>query len=784
MRPKNPSRLPPPLAAALLLLLAFATAFAEEKQGTATPQQKSEPSVKFEGGNQYDISNLTDTFELRLPVTVKQGVANVTPYLVAVSVGGLRDASLKKFFSLRMEQVAGNVRVMIVTVYVVCREQDGACRDGAGGGEAKEKGPKAVALGQGTYELLIEMQTGQPEPDLVKLSLKLSAATLEVPASLSVRQDAPFWGEPDTTGALLLTEKSGGKTRLTDITVKQVGITGGVDETTTAELQFGAPHDLGPSLTARAPVTLSSAFPLGKTNGRLMITSPQLAQPLTASFEVVTRRPRWVIVAGIIIGLLFSYLVRTWSVRRIALNEARVGARAAAATLAKEMALRPDAEFKRRVKPEQQKLEGITARTTAAEIKKFVDEANAALTGAVQDFEQRRSAALDILDPLKRLTEASSQLPAGLAAPLAESRKVVEEAGRKIEGNDIVGAKKILDDEVSGLGERLGRAVSDWRLETKAFLSALANVAPLLPSDSSAGLTQELATLQLTLSDTIELTDAGATVQKIESMLGALRTARVKVRELVAGTQLLLRSSRASIEKVTPEKAALAGLDVPQPKKVTALIESFDRLAASLAASVEQPKAGAEALPGALNDLKTQWREALLAQVTADAAAQKAAGDLFAANRYVEATEVVARSLPPKRMSDTLLGETETTSALAASRRLKAGGLKVGEILDALAGVGGRDLPGLTVLHTVRERSIPTRLDSLQVPSLGELLLLKWVRFVIAAAIITAAGYLVFMDRTGTLLDLLGIIGWAFGMNVSVDTILDGQEVKKLLKAP
>ena len=111
----------------------------------------------------------------------------------------------------------------------------------------------------------------------------------------------------------------------------------------------------------------------------------------------------------------------------------------------------------------------------------------------------------------------------------------------------------------------------------------------------------------------------------------------------------------------------------------------------------------------------------------------------------------------------------------------KHAGAGVAEIFETLKSVGAMALPGSTIFRTVRETAAP-RLEALQVLSLRELLWLKLLRFVVAAALITAASWPIFADKVGTPLDLVAIIVWSFGVNFSVDTLLDGQGLKNLPK--
>jgi hypothetical protein len=82
---------------------------------------------------------------------------------------------------------------------------------------------------------------------------------------------------------------------------------------------------------------------------------------------------------------------------------------------------------------------------------------------------------------------------------------------------------------------------------------------------------------------------------------------------------------------------------------------------------------------------------------------------------------------------------------------------------------------------TVREKTVPPTVESLRVSSIRELILAKGIRWIIASVGIVIIGYVLFASKfVGTFPDLLAIFVWAFGVDISVDALLDaGKKLKQ-----
>jgi hypothetical protein len=72
-------------------------------------------------------------------------------------------------------------------------------------------------------------------------------------------------------------------------------------------------------------------------------------------------------------------------------------------------------------------------------------------------------------------------------------------------------------------------------------------------------------------------------------------------------------------------------------------------------------------------------------------------------------------------------------------------------------------------------------LEELRANSMRDLFRLKAQRFAIASLVIFGIGYGLFANTfIGTFSELMTIFVWAFGLNISVDTVMDSINVRRI----
>jgi hypothetical protein len=737
----------------------------------------AEPAYVTLAETQYEIHNLADEVTVRLDLMLQPGVAGVEPKLADVALGKRHDQNLLHPFSVEMEKTDDTKLIPTLLVKIKTRE-----------------------LEQGTYNLRIEVRPavgapGQPastlpanarrlaqksdparaaKPQTLKVEIILPAATLQAPSPLVIEQVRPFLFNLDSPEPqnLDLAEASMKKLRLTNVNVRQTYIAGGESKATGERVEFASVAEVTPTKTGSSEITLKGDFPLGTTKGSALITAPQLANPVPLGFEVRARRPRSAIITVIIFGLLAGFATRVWAKRRLELNEARLKAIDAAKTLEAELARRPDQPFNERLREPKERLRTAIQRATVAELNESIAAANVLLKEALADLDARRTTARADLQALKELAGNRAHLPPEVTDAFAVNERLVVEIGRLIEIDDVARAQAAVDDVVSHLGREIGEAVSTWRVNEGAFLEEVAVLAAFLPSSTAAGLGEDVASLNTKLDELPPIGEA-ARPEQVAKLSNSLREARMRIGEL-----LLKIRGRLTISADTLSSQFEQVID-PFPERILRVVEMLTELRQSLVAWADRPETGAQKLHATLVSIKALWRDALLAQIAGAhakvvAETKTAVQALIDQDKYLDASLRVVQYLRDNPSGDQILGEGENVATAAMSPQAV--------VDDSLIALLSRGVAGdRTATHSVHEKTIPPSLDQLRVNTLGEIFLDRAIPFVVAGLIILAIGYSLFADKfVGTFTDLLAVFVWAYGVDISVQAVMEtGKSLKK-----
>jgi hypothetical protein len=736
-----PSRIPILHLAMLFAILCCRAVFAEQPETGI---------VKIEGATQYEITNLEDEFKIRVPLTLQAGVKGVTPSMVSVGLGKRNDDALRQLFKPEMEASATNDSTTAVLLIKASPKQ----------------------LEQGTYTLVINLtSTGTevpPKHQFVKFDISLPEAKLAPFEPVEIEQELYFfdwlkrfcgWLKPGGDPTLPLTEISGHKTRLNDIRINQTEIEVGTNEPTHQVVTFAPVPGIAPTDTARSAISLSGPFPLGKTKGKALITSPQLSAPIPISFEVNAHWWKGFIIPIITLGLILGFVARVWAKQRIELQEARLKALGVLQTLKEEEGRHPDAEFRKPLAKAITTLQAAIKTVTATDaLSNAVKAANDALTTALQDLDKRRSLAQSDLDVMRKLSRLSADLPAEVAAAVNIDTKFLDTVGHDIEVDNVFDAQTALNQRFSDIAAAVSQRIQPWRDRTKSLLDQASGLAGFLDAAFSNDIAQENSNIQATL-DGLQLTiDDPANRQTLQTVLGSVRDVEVRIGGLVNRLIALFNSSMGVLRSQFGANAA----------QFAPLFKSADQLPQLLLDSIKNSDDQLQELQNALTSAKQEWRQVLLNALQANDAATTAqrtsVSSLLDQNQFWQAAQSVTQFLKTHPVEDQVLGEEVDQAAIAQP------------ILVLGSSPAFTDLTPEVVatFTTVREKTVPPTVESLTVRTMRELFLAKAVRWAIASVGIVLIGYLLFADKfVGTLADVMAVFVWAFGTDISVDALLD-----------
>ena len=753
--------LPPIKFLALAILIAFAVT-------PATAQQAENPLFQVNGEVSYDISNLKDEDVVRIPITLQPGVTGVTAKLFSITLGKRSDQSLVQYFTPKMEEVReGASQVPTFLIHI-----------------------NTKSLEQGTYSLNFDFtpaapatipakpatkkSAGQPSSataakhQFLKVDLVLAEGTLATPGTLVVEQVLNFWGWWSVEDPkLALTEISGHKTRLNNVKIVQSVIPAGENEATDQRLTFKTIDTIDPADTGSSAITLSGAFPIGKTKGTALISSPQMKAPVAVSFEVRSRLWRGYIVFVMFVGLVLGFLTRTWARQRIELHEAQLKAIAVADTLERELGTRPDANFQATVRGALDALKIVIR--DGGDLTAAVTQANNALTAALNTLEGHRAVAQGTLNSLRRLGQLGTSLPAEFAATVQLDAQVLTGIASEIERNDVSTAMAHLEERRVVVANAVSEVQPQWVKNIRTFYELVESLAVLLPTTQSTAITAEINSAFEELPK-LPAIDENSSVDDLLTMLTQVRNLNLRFNSILQRFIDLFTTSTHTLEMQFSGKK-------PDAAAITDLLTKLDGLQKNLSRWSETPQASAEDFHAAIEDAKSVWQDALLKQLPGEkesvVTAANATKDLLNNNEFWKAAMFVSNFLRQKAASkDPLFGDTAPKDAAPEMDFVFTGGMPF--LLQP------ERTDTLTIFSNVREKTLVPSLDSLKVQTIWELMWARRFRFLVSLILIIAFGYLLFAAKfEGSAMDLAAIFAWAFGTDITVDAAIQAtQKVK------
>lgn len=607
---------------------------------------------------------------------------------------------------------------------------------------------------QGSYSIGLEA-IGLSKPQTFDLQIILPAAKLRSPGTLVIQEVMGLFGLfGSSLQSPLALQETTGRSRLSEVRFAPLPISPD-DPAIDGRLAITLPNA---SVSARGEAKLTYGktgyFPLGVTKGSVELSAPQLAEALTIQYEIRRRLTGAYIILIILFGLLAGFVVRTVLKRRIELNQARLKAIEFGQRIEAEQERHPDEDFHASLKDTFAKLKEAGSGQDASVIATTVNEANTALTTALNELNERRAVAENKLNELNQLVAVTASLPPAIQKPLTAIEAALEAARAEFRRDNIKGAKTQSETLRAQLASELQPLVSDWRVQLETCLLELSKDDVLLPTSLLAQWKAAVAALKPTIDQIIAL-PANATVVQISQTLTAVATAQLTAREQIMRLGTGLQATLANVISV------LGQVSLPDRPAVEQLRQTILAFNAKGTQRVAQPEQAVADLANDLAELHRAWRTALLNQIpNATDQNKKAVDDLLESRSYEQAARQVVQ----------IIKNTNEGRLLGAS-------VAAGPDLPALAslpalGISPFALPAV-VTRMDRVTEAPATLEILRSRTLRQLAQDTVFQTILVSLLLSITGYVLFQEKfVGTVPDWLGIFFWAFGLDITVDALL------------
>lgn len=363
------------------------------------------------------------------------------------------------------------------------------------------------------------------------------------------------------------------------------------------------------------------------------------------------------------------------------------------------------------------------------------------------------------MNELNQLSATATRLPPTIQEPLKSITAALEEARLEFRKDNIKGALGKIESIRDRLAGELQQPVTAWRASLEACLDELSKADALLPAAVIPKLSAAVETFKPSLSQVAGV-NPNATAEQISQTLAAVGTAQMNAKELMIRLGTLLQVTATSVISV------LEQAQIPDPAAVGHLSDAMTGFNEKAAFRVDQPEKALQELLNDLAELHEAWRDTLLKQIP-DAAEKdiEAVEEMIKNRNYEDAARKVVQIIKEKEINEgKLLGDLPAVAADLASMASGMAPPFAGAVLAAAPAV-------VTRIERVEETGEP--LEVLRARTRGELFRDTLWQTVLVGALITLVGYVLFEGKfVGTTQDLAGIFFWAFGLDITVDALL------------
>lgn len=692
----------------ILLLLVYGTATASGQTALVT----------INGGSTVDLCASCERPQIRMAVTpAPKFRPTEAPTVSEVSVGTLRDTSLRDAFKATWEKGKDNYPIALVIDVV---------------DPAKVK--KA-----GTYTVVLNLlPTVQPDAPPLTIQVQHPAAQLQVPSKLVVQRVKWF---ADDQQSLYVSETTG-KSAITDIQVLP-GLQPSLLANTPVSgiLNVTNLDKAEPGKTRKVSYELNGCFPLGTVTGSMQITAPQLTQAVPLNFEVHSRLPLLMIFVYALMGAIISWFLKAVLQTRIELNEARSKARDLLQLVNTDLDKHIDKDFRQAIAGPKDKLEGSCAGNSATAIETDRQALEQKWHDALKELTTRRDAVQKSFDELRSITDNTWQVPKPVADIIADAKKGLDNAAPALTADDLDHAATALKTLLSDLGQNIKLRALEWQQEMANYFDALQKPRGGISTGLKAGF-KTAADKQQSALVAIKDDTPSSTVSDIVRVLSILGISLVRLRDPLSQLTTELNSEVAQTLKklsTAPDQTSLEELE----KKTLDFVKTL------LEVSVD-PSPSLITLPSQLSSLDQAWRDALLKQLgSKDPKSVEASLNI---QDYPGATTTTVALLK----GSSILSSVPTAPSPWPSR----------VSTDFVAG------PVASYRTSVQTPALPQFADRTQITSAKQLLWDKSLQSLVLFVLVGLGAMMLYQNTfVGTFDDFAKVFFWAFGLDITFDAV-------------
>ena len=605
----------------------------------------------------------------------------------------------------------------------------------------------AASLQPGTYTLVLLLrQKGDSKafPQSLALTLQRPAAVLTAGGMLVVGQEQLWSGRNvSLAGSLKLTETSA-KSNATTLTFSDSHEIREGQVPDQAKLAVTGADSIPSGHSKVFEVAASGAFPLGKTSGKVEVSTPDMAAPLVVSYEVRAHRPTWIIAVVAAMGALLGFVLRVVIARRQNIIAARISVNLAIAELQRQRDLTDDAPFLSKLSVLENELQtAVTLRDT-----KRVEALTASLPASIDQAAKAVDAALVVVAAdyaaMTKVLSTSWSMPTQLRTPFVTVADALHEVKALLDRRNPSTVRLRIDAATIMLADGAHGLQSYGRQVMTALNWLTSHLPPLSSEDAKrAQDATKVVLADLDKLDQVKRQAGSAYADEILSIMDQAYEHQVAIFRSLGG-------QTANFAVWVAAELGINGADIFDAGKPGAISKEY------VARLVQVINAGEDAPTGlgsAWAALVGEWR--VMLKSSRPSVDEKALSAKLASGDWQGAVELTAASV-----ASTVLGSSGSISTSGGSNFLDASRTE----LMAPAKQGFR-LPS----NAVRVKGTLSELDALERANWGLVVLQSLFFYVLFVAIAFAAYE---QSWIGDFKEIVALFLFAFSVDLTADSVI------------
>jgi hypothetical protein len=609
-----------------------------------------------------------------------------------------------------------------------------------------------VSVGRsGTYDLYIDLQPQtnsaaerfhlqilHPEP-------KLNA----VPKLLIDRTCYFFRVQSDSQPRLTLVESSNlsnlTKVHFTQDTNTALGakLIGGTVRITEPEKQI----DAGKS--ANFAYEVVDDFPIGTATGTLTVRAAETTGPAgTVDFEVRSHLHPIYIGVTIFIGLVVSFLLKVYFQQKIELDQVKLDARKLLERVVDLEGKHHDAEFLKAYKDAKDALESVLGGDSAVDVNARKTDLDTVWRDALQKLATRHQELETKLTKFSDTVGVPWFVPKTIREALEKTKSDLALAQVSLDRDDLRDVKQLLEDSLPRLGDTIRTNALAWQSGVNGILDELLKSPQGISKAIGDKLAKPVDDVRATLNKISPATDL-STIEQVHQALIDLRTERTTAAQFFDWLRVAVSAEVSGVQtaakQLGPSKWDMVTFDK--------LLLAEKNLEDTLSVAADSPSWGN--LETRLSEFHNAWIQALQSQLKTPPAG---VDDLLKGRDYKGAAEAVITQL---KKNHSMLGSAAPVATLPIQ------------------------VPGFTQAFTIASTSpvylIRSHFQTLftaapvmptSVTAARQLWRDKFWQSLVVGLIVTVFGYTTQLGTfVGTFTELSTLFFWAFGLDLTVDTV-------------